>query len=306
MRRCLLLVFLAPLVVWGQNPAKPPAGFRAVTGLDYVGTGDPRQMLDLYLPEQKSEKPSPLVVYIHGGGWEAGSKDQAQPLFGLIKGTPYAGASVNYRLSHQAIWPAQIRDCKAAIRWLRAHAGEYNLDPNKIAAFGISAGGHLVSMLGVTGGVKELEGNLGNHLEQSSRVTCVLDFCGPSNFLTFSGKGSVIDVNDPKGPLSKLIGGPLKDHEEAGRNASPVNYLTPDDAPFLIMHGDKDNIVPYAQATEFDAALEAAKLPATLLTGTGGAHVFFSPLLVQRMRDFDDRHLLGKDVQIPEGAVPSK
>ena len=306
--RCLLLLALSfPLLAQCQKETPPPAGFRALRNLDYVGAGDPRQMLDLYLPETRADKPNPLVVYVHGGGWSAGSKDDAGALVGLIRnGTPYAGASLNYRLTDQAQWPAQIHDCKAAIRWLRAHAQEYNLDPGKIAVFGISAGGHLVSMLGVTGGVKELEGALGQHLDQSSRVTCVLDFCGPSDFLTFGGKGCVIDPEDPNGVLAKLIGGPLKDRQEEARKASPVTYLTPDDAPFLIIHGDKDNIVPYAQATEFDTALKAAHIPALLLTGTEGGHVFFSGPLVERMNSFNARYLLGKDVQLPEGAVPSK
>jgi acetyl esterase/lipase len=235
-----------------------------------------------------------------------GSKDQAGVLFGLIKDRDYAGASINYRLTNEAIWPAQIHDCKAAIRALRAHAAENQIDPDKIAVFGISAGGHLVSLLGVTGGVKELEGELGPNLTQSSRVTCVLDFCGPSNFLTFAGEGTIINVDDPKTGLSKLIGGTVKNKPDVARSASPVTYITEDDAPFLIIHGDKDNIVRYAQATEFDAALAKAQIPATLLTGTDGGHVFFSAPLIGHMRAFLDRHLLGKDVQIPEGPVPSK
>lgn len=310
MKPILLMVLLFPVLAQCQKapavPPPPPSGVKAMLNQDYTGSGNKRQMLDLYVPEAASETPRPLVVYIHGGGWENGSKDNAGVLFALIKDKPYAGASVNYRLTNEANWPAQIQDCKAAIRWLRAHAKEHNIDEEKIAVFGISAGGHLVSMLGVTGGDKELEGALGANTDQSSRVTCVLDFCGPSNFLTFKGKGSVLDPDDPKSALAKLIGGPLKDRLDAGRSASPVNYLSSDDAPFLIIHGDKDTLVPYAQAQEFDAALEAAKLPATLITGTGGGHVFFSAQLVARMRDFLDRHLLGKEVEIPEGPVPSK
>ncbi|WP_395739769.1 alpha/beta hydrolase fold domain-containing protein [Prosthecobacter sp.] len=307
MRYLLFIALSIPLLAQCQKAPSAPVGFKALRDLDYVGAGDQRQMLDLYLPEGRSEKPLPLVVYIHGGGWQAGSKDDATVLTGLIQGSPaYAGASINYRLTSQAQWPAQIHDCKAAIRWLRAHAQEYNLDPEKISVFGISAGGHLVSMLGVTGGVKELEGDLGKHLDQSSRVTCVMDFCGPSDFLTFGGKGSVIDPEDPKGPLARLIGGPLTEKKEEARKASPVTYLTSDDAPFLIIHGDKDNIVPYAQATEFDTALKAAKISSILLTGTNGGHVFLSEPLLERMRAFNALHLLGKDVQIPAGAVPSK
>jgi acetyl esterase/lipase len=301
----LFLIFLLICRALASSQ-EPPSGFKVLRDLDYVGDGNKRQMLDLYLPETKTTKPRPLVVYVHGGGWENGSKEQAGVLFNLLKDRDYAGASINYRLTNEAVWPAQIHDCKAAIRALRAHAAENQIDPDKIAVFGISAGGHLVSMLGVTGGVKELEGKLGLHLSQSSRVTCVLDFCGPSNFLTFTGEGTIINVNDPKTGLSKLIGGTVNEKPEVARNASPVNYLTSDDAPFLIIHGTKDNIVRYAQATEFDTALEKAKIPATLITGTNGGHVFFSAPLFERMRAFLDRHLLDKDVQIPEGAVPSK
>ncbi len=303
MRRFILIALILPVLAHCQQT---PPGYQVVRNLDYVGAGNPRQTLDLYLPETKTTKPRPLVVYIHGGGWEGGSKDQAGVLFGLLKDKGYAGASIAYRLTNEAIWPAQIHDSKAAIRFIRAHAAENQIDPDKIAVFGISAGGHLVSMLGVSSGVKELEGELGKQLDQSSRVTCVLDFCGPSNFLTFGGKGSVINPDDPKSAVGKLIGGPVKDKQDVARNASPVTYITKDDAPFLIIHGDKDSIVPYAQATEFDAALDAAKIPSTLLTGTDGGHVFFSGPLIEHMRNFIDRHLLGKDVQIPEGAVPSK
>ena len=301
MRLSCLIALIFPALAQCQGPA----GYQVMRDLDYVGADNSRQKLDLYLPEAKTTQPRPLVVFVHGGGWEDGSKNQAGILLSLIKDKPYAGASINYRLTDEAIWPAQIHDCKAAIRALRAHASENQIDPDKIAVFGISAGGHLVSMLGVTGGVKELEGDLGPNLTQSSRVTCVLDFCGPSNFLTFAGEGTIINVDDPNTGLSKLIGGTVKNKPDIARSASPVTYITPDDTPFLIIHGEKDNIVRYSQATEFDAALEKARIPATLLTGTDGGHVFFSPQLIGHMRLFLDRHLLDKDVQIPEGPVPS-
>lgn len=303
MRLPLLIALVVPALAQCQSH---PQGYQVLRNLDYVGNGNPRQMLDLYLPETKTAKPRPLVVFVHGGGWETGSKEDSGFLLELIKDRDFAGASINYRLTDEAVWPAQIHDCKAAIRAIRAHAAENQIDPGKIAVFGISAGGHLVSMLGVSGGVKELEGELGPNLTQSSRVTCVLDFCGPSNFLTFAGEGTIINVDDPKTGLSKLIGGTVKEKPEVAKQASPVTYITGDDAPFLIIHGDRDNIVRYAQATEFKAALEKAKVPATLITGTDGGHVFFSAPLLERMRAFLDRHLHGKDVQVPEGAVPSR
>ncbi len=309
MKLCLLpLALLLPLVSCGQGKAISPLppGIKAILNQDYVGDGNVRHLLDLYLPEAPAEKPHPLVVYIHGGGWSAGNKDNAGALLELIKDRPYVGASINYRLTDKAMWPAQIHDCKAAIRWLRAHAQEHAIDPEKVAVFGISAGGHLVSMLGVTGDEKDMEGSLGTNPGQSTRVTCVLDFCGPSDFLTFGGKGSIVDPDDPEGVLAKLIGGPLKNRQEIGRSASPVNHVSSDDAPFLIIHGDHDNIVPYSQAQEFDAALASAKVPAILVTGSGGGHVFHSAELIERMRRFLDRHLLGSGVEIAEGPVPSK
>lgn len=306
MRLSLCLAALFPLLAQCQKAAELPAGVKKLADIDYVGAGNKRQTLDLYVPEAKSATPHPIVVFIHGGGWEHGRKDDVGGLFGLLKDSPFAGVSLNYRLTDQATWPAQIHDCKAAIRWLRGHASEHNLDPAKIAVFGISAGGHLASMLGVTGDVRELEGDLGQHTGQSSRVTCVLDFCGPSNFHTFAGEGTIIDVNDPKTGLSKLLGGTIRKKPELAREASPVTHITGDDAPFLIIHGSKDNIVRHAQAVEFDSALKKAGVSSTLVTGENGGHVFFSHPLFRRMRDFLDRHLLGKDVRVPAGTVPSE
>jgi acetyl esterase/lipase len=268
-----------------------------------VGAGNARQKLDLYVPAEPTSSRRPLVVYIHGGGWQRGSKDQAGYLFNLIREKPFVGASVGYRLTDEASWPGQIHDCKAAIRWLRGNAKEHGIDPEKVAVFGISAGGHLVSMLGVTGGDKELEGTLGAHLGQSTRVTCVLDFCGPSNFLTFGSQGSSLKPDDPSSAIAKLMGGLVNDRQDVARNASPVHHISSDDAPFLLIHGDKDPLVPYAQAKELDEALEAAKIPATLLTMTRGGHVFMNPTLTELMRHFLDRHLMGKTVEIPEGPI---
>jgi acetyl esterase/lipase len=258
------------------------------------------------VPEAKSDKPRPLIVFIHGGGWENGRKSDCGVIFAFMKGGSYAGASLNYRLTDQAIWPAQIHDVKAGIRWLRAHAAEHNIDPERIGVMGISAGGHLVSLLGVTGGVKELEGTLGANAGTDSRVQCVIDFCGPSDFLTFGGKGSIINENDPKSAPGKLLGGGVKDKPDVARAVSPVTYITKDVAPFLIVHGDKDNLVPLDQAREFREALGKAGVPAALIVGKGGAHVFFTQELLDRMQDFLDARLLGKAVEVKDGEVVVK
>jgi acetyl esterase/lipase len=300
----ILAVLFSAASLRAQPP--PPPGVKAIHDVDYVGEGNQRQMIDLYVPDTKAEKPRPLIVFIHGGGWENGSKAGCGVIFNFMKGGAYAGASLNYRLTDQAIWPAQIHDVKAGIRWLRAHATEHNFDPERIGVMGISAGGHLVSLLGVTGGVKELEGTLGAHAGTDSRVQCVIDFCGPSDFLTFGSQGSTSNVDDPKSAPGKLLGGGVKDKQDTARAVSPVTYITKDDAPFLIVHGDKDNLVPLDQAHEFREALGKAGVPAALITGKGGGHVFFTKDLFDRMQDFLDARLLGKAVQVADGEVTVK
>ena len=146
--------------------------------LVYARAGAKDLLLDLYLPEG-APRPLPLVVWIHGGGWRNGAKEQT-PARRLVE-RGYAVASINYRLSGEAIFPAQIHDCKAAVRWLRANAAKYGLDAGRVAAWGSSAGGHLVALLGTSGGIMELEGGLGN-ADQSSRVQAVVDFFGPHGF----------------------------------------------------------------------------------------------------------------------------
>lgn len=291
-------------VVCGQKPLPLPQDLKAVKDVDYVGQRNPRQQLDLYVPKEKPDKPRPLVVFIHGGGWSSGNKsDGLGPLSLVLTDNKYAGASIGYRLTDEAIWPAQIHDCKAALRWLKKHAEEYGYDADRIALFGISAGGHLVSLLGTSGGVKELEGTLGETSVETPRLRCVINFCGPANFLTFPGKGSIINENDVNGPIAKLFGGPMKDHLDLAKAASPISYVTADDPPFLHIHGTKDELVPYAQAQEFDAALEQAGVSSTLLTGTNGGHVFYSEELVARLRAFLAKHLLDQPAEVAEGPV---
>jgi acetyl esterase/lipase len=247
-----------------EGPKGSPPGVKVLKDLAYVPGGHERQKLDLYLPEKAAEQPLPLVVWIHGGGWEAGSKEGCPAVPLVEKG--YAAASINYRLSQQALFPAQIEDCKAAIRWLRANAKKYHLDPRHIGVWGASAGGHLVALLGATGGVKDLEGEEGN-LDQSSRVQAVVDWFGPTDFATI-GKG----LSDPKSPVSRLIGGSPQENKEKAAKASPITYVGKDAAPTLIMHGDKDNLVPISQSEELAAALKKAGVEVTFQVVKGNGH----------------------------------
>jgi len=293
---CVGMVGLAVALAWvnpaaaQERPVRPapprvPEGVRALRDLSYVEGGHERQRLDLYLPERVDGR-RPVIVWIHGGAWQTGSKDHCPAMRFAVKG--YAVASVNYRLSQHAVFPAQIEDCKAAIRWLRANADKYDLDPDHIGAWGASAGGHLVAMLGTAGGVKRLEGQGGN-LDRSSRVQCVVDWFGPSNLLTMGGWH-----DNPDSPEARLIGGPVGENQEKARQASPLTYAGKDSAPFLIMHGDQDHIVPPGQSEALAEALKKAGVVVTLQIVAGNGHGgpgFTSPENRKLIEDFFDKHL---------------
>jgi len=253
--------------------------------LEYVAGGHARNKLDLYLPA-KADRPPPIIVWIHGGGWYAGGKEDCPAVPLVTKG--YAVASINYRFSQHALFPAQIEDCKAAIRWLRANAKRYNLDAGHMGVWGASAGGHLVALLGTTGGVKKLEGTGGN-LNQSSRVQCVVDWFGPTDFAKMGGWQDKSDS-----PMARLVGGPVRDRRELAAKANPIAYIGKDSAPFLIMHGTEDNLVPMNQSELLDRALRKAGVESTLVRVPGGGHggpVFMSPENRKKIEDFFEKHL---------------
>lgn len=291
----------------GGGPG-PREGVKKLADLDYAGTGNPRQTLDLYLPEKPvGSEPLPLIVFIHGGGWQGGDKNGGGAKVGAyVASGKYAGASIGYRLSGEAQWPSQIHDCKAAIRWLKAHAGEYGLDPDRIAVWGTSAGGHLVAMLGVSDGVEELEGKIGTHLDQNAKVHCVIDFFGPSELLTMGDHESIIDHNAPNSPEAKLIGGPVQDHPDKAKNASPIEHITADDAPHLIVHGDKDPTVPYPQSVDYEKRLASAGVPATLVTVAGAGHgKGFGPTVEKVVAAYLEKMLLGEEKEIADKTIPA-
>lgn len=246
--------------------------------------------LDLYLP--KDAKGEPLVVWIHGGGWRQGSKSGVPILYLVDHG--YAVASVEYRFSQVAIFPAQIHDCKAAIRFLRAGADKYGYDAKRIGVAGGSAGGHLVAMLGTTADVKEVEGDVGGNLDQSSRVQAVVDLYGPTDFINF-----LQETGDPTKArasvsLNQLFGGPPDEHADLAKLASPLLFVSPDDAPTLILHGEKDPIVPLKQSTDFDAALRKAGVPCELVVVPGAGHggkEFGAPELQRKILEFFDKYV---------------
>lgn len=255
--------------------------------LTYAEVDGQPLMLDLYLPP--GQDPRPLVVWVHGGGWYEGSKEYCLAVPLADQG--YAVASINYRLSHEAVFPAQIHDCKGAVRWLRAHAGEYGLDAGRVGAWGDAAGGHLVALLGTSGGVAELEGEVGGNLDQSSRVQAVCDWYGPTDMLQIGGFPSDIDHDGPDSPEARLFGGPIHAKRTLVTLANPITFVHPDAPPFLIVHGDQDPIVPLHQSELLAGALRAAGVRVTFLTVAGAGHSFEDPLYWQKAAEFFDKAL---------------
>lgn len=273
----------------GGGPSSAlPDGAVLHRDLAYVADGHERHKLDLYLP--KNGQNLPLIINIHGGAFKMGSKEMGVPVEYLAK--DYAVASINYRLSQHAVFPAQIEDCKAAVRWLRAHAGEYGLDPNRFAAWGSSAGGHLAAMLGTTGDTKEFDA--GAHLDQPSRVQAVVDYFGPTDFLQMDAhrlpNGQLHDPADS--PESLLVGGAIRENKDKTARANPITYVTKEDPPFLICHGDADPLVPHHQSELLAAALQAAGVPVNFYTVKGAGHGRFNdPKVVELTEEFLGRQL---------------
>lgn len=238
----------------------------------FASPGNVDLLLDLYLP--KGVENPPLILFIHGGGWKNGDRRNCK--LAWAAGHGYALASVEYRLSQEALFPAQIHDCKGALRWLRAHAEEYGYDATKVMVAGTSAGGHLAALMGTSGDVAELEGVTAGHLDQSSRVQGVIDYYGPTDFLKRSREHPA-KTDEPSGSVYQLLGGPVKENPEAARLASPITHVSNDDPPLLILHGSNDKTVFPAQSEVFAEKYRATGLEATLQIEQGKGHGWKEP-----------------------------
>jgi acetyl esterase/lipase len=264
----------------------------AYRDLQYGSGSNRRQMLDLYVPKD-ARAPLPVIAWIHGGAWMQGDKSNCPALPFAAKG--FAVASIGYRLSREAKFPAQINDCKAAIRYLRANAARYNIDPDRIGVWGSSAGGHLVALLGTSGDVKELQGD-GPNGGVSSSVQAVADWFGPTDFLQMSKFPSNIRHDEAGSPESQLVGGPIQQNADKVAAANPISYVKKGGKypPFLIMHGDKDPLVPLNQSELLRDALKGVEADVTFIPVKGGGHggwpasqndivlEFFTKVLVSR------------------------
>lgn len=301
MQRLCVLGILCMLSVVHLRAAEEAAPVQELTVLDgvsvvrnipYAKAGGKQLLMDLYLPKTK-EAPVPVLLWVFGGGWISGNRVDGCPALGFVP-YGYAVASIDYRLLPDHIYPAQIEDCKAAVRWLRANAKTYRLDADHIGAVGPSAGGHLVALLGTTSDVKALEGTGGNP-QYSSRVQAVVDYFGPTDFMQTdpSGKTSVSDAG--RKLTEQLVGGPFAEHMDVVRLTNPINFITQDDAPFFIIHGDQDTVVPLAQSELLHAKLQEAGVESTLFIAKGEKHGIQSPEISAQISkaiiDFLQKHL---------------
>ncbi|MFC2079650.1 alpha/beta hydrolase fold domain-containing protein, partial [Candidatus Bipolaricaulota bacterium] len=257
--------------------------------IEYASVDGISLLLDLYLPDPSSTGAVPLVIWVHGGGWRAGSKNNTYAPTTL--GEEYAVASIDYRLSGAATFPAQIHDVKAAVRWLRGHADQYGFDPSRFGAWGSSAGGHLVALLGVSCGNADLEGTIGEYLDESSCVQAVCDFYGPTDLLALPEQRGAAAARQPTAE-DLLLGGMAEELPTLAGLASPLSHVSSGLPPFLIMHGSDDLVVPVEQSLVFNEALGATGVESTLIIIAGAGHGFPRENLVY-VKPFFDRLLLG-------------
>ncbi len=246
---------------WGIEPTHH--------NVEYAVIGERSLQLDVYAPPP-SAKAAPTIIWVHGGAWRSGSKSDVPVLHWLTQG--FAIASVDYRLSPEARFPAQIHDIKAAIRFLRAHADEHHLDPNQFIIAGSSAGGHLASLMGVSNGVKELEGDVGTHLDVDSNVQAIVSFYGASNLNSILSQSTEHGLSVRVPALQLLLGGQPNDCFELARLASPVTHVEASDPPLWLIHGDSDPQMPLEQSKELRAAYDQYGLHVGLDIVAGGKH----------------------------------
>ena len=277
--------------------------------VNYAENTNPRQTLDIW--SVKNFKPKarlPIVVWIHGGAWRSGNKRQVHEAFKrLVLTRRYVGVSINYRLSQEARWPAQLHDCKAAIRWIQANAITFSGDAKRVIVMGSSAGGHLVSMLTTTTGDRSSEGTVGSKSGDKATVIGGINLYGPTDFLRMNDFPSVIDHDAPNSPESQLIGAPIQSRPELVNLANPIKFVDVTDPPLLLVHGTDDKLVCFNQSELLHRAIRAAGGRSTLLTISKGGHGgFITPKITSGIMSFAD-YLIGEKKQLPvDSTLPGK
>jgi acetyl esterase/lipase len=247
--------------------SSPPVAVEYVRDVPYGEAGGRTLLLDIARPVEPVAEPFPAVVQIHGGGWIKGGREPEANR--VLVGHGFFTVSIDYRLAPRHTFPAQLHDCKAAVRWLRARAAEYRIDPDRIGVWGGSAGGHLAALLGTTGGEPELEGDSGSP-GYSSRVRAVVTICGASDLSQADGYW----LHDPDSGPSRLFGGLVGERPELVALASPISHIGPDTPPFLIVHGDRDEVSPVRQSEMLCEALRGAGMGIEFVRAEGERHSF--------------------------------
>jgi acetyl esterase/lipase len=265
----LLWLLLLPLAALSLRAVPQQDGVRTETDVAYGEAGGQKLLLDVYQPEGP-QKTRPVVILVHGGGWVGGDKKDFRPFAVPIAKAGYVVFSVNYRLVTPGAnkWPAQLDDVQRAVRWIRANAAKYGIDPHRVGALGASAGGHLVALLGT----RDTRDNSDTALaKQSSRVTCVVDLFGPTDF-TRAQSPAVSGV--AVGLVANLIGKTPEQAPELYRDASPIAFIDRKTVPFLIFHGTVDPLVPLDQSQRMYDALKTAGIEAKFVKVEGEGHGF--------------------------------
>ena len=254
----------------------------------YAEVGARELLLDVFVPEVR--RSDTLLVYVHGGAWKGGSKDKA-PVMGLVE-RGYALVSVDYRLSGEARFPANVHDLKAAIRFLRAKREVFGISAEKVVILGSSAGGHLAALVGVTTSHAELEGEVGEHLDHSSAVQGIVSFYGASNLVTILGQSTPHGLKVRVPALDLLLGGQPEQVPELARLASPVTHVDDQDPPLLLIHGDQDPQMPVNQSLELQSVCQQHGADVTFINVHGGAHggsAFYDAPMLDRVEDWLDQ-----------------
>jgi acetyl esterase/lipase len=286
--RASLLVLLAVFAA-AQAAAEPTI----IKDVEYARAPDRALHLDLYLPDGASG--APLLVWVHGGGWEAGSKAQ-MPLEPFID-RGFAVASLDFRPASAARFPGQVHDIKAAVRFLRAADERYVYDAGRIAILGASSGAHLAALVGVTAGNQELEGGLGEHLDESSAVQAIVSYFGASNLTTILTQSTPFGLGVRNPALTRLLGALPADNEALAKLASPVFHVDAADPPLLLLHGDQDPQMPINQSHELQGAYQRAGLTADFIVVHGVGHgggEFYAGGNLDRVAAFLDTQLRPK------------
>jgi acetyl esterase/lipase len=308
MKRSISMVTAAALgvatVAASAQPADEPldmSGVMEQPNIQYAVVDGHALLLDLYLPAAASDPP--LLVWIHGGGWQRGARKPVSTVE-FVRGG-YAMASIDYRLSPVAAFPAQSHDIKGAIRFLRANAGRFGYDADRIGVLGVSAGAHLAALAGVTNGHSELEGDVGGNAGVASDVQAIVSYFGASNLTTILDQSTPFGLDIRVPGLALLLGGSPDEKPDLAQLASPVFHVDRGDPPLLLLHGDQDPQMPINQSHELEGAYRDAGLDVAFEVVHGSPHggeAFFDAERTALVQTFLDRHLRGSSSGY--GAVP--